>query len=93
MLRGCFAREMGELLEEKQLILQTANTQNVKSQRGKGAEWHTKNMEELDLVFVRLLHILRISKVGLFWSLTKNQSCLKSLLRASAYGTSVSGTA
>lgn len=57
MLGGCFAREKGELLEEKQLILQTANTQNVKSQRGKGAEWHTKNMEELDLVFVRLLHI------------------------------------
>lgn len=57
MLRGCFAREMGELLEKDQLILQTANTQNVKSQKGKGVELHTKNMEELDLVFIRILHI------------------------------------
>lgn len=40
-----------------------------------------------------LAYILSISKVGLSWSLTKNQSCFKSLLRASAYGTSVSGTA
>lgn len=32
-------------------------TQNVMSQKGKGAELHTKSMEELDLVFIRLLHI------------------------------------
>lgn len=57
MLRGCFATEPGELLDEDQLILQTAITLNVKSQKGEGAELHTKNVEELNLLFIRLLYI------------------------------------
>lgn len=96
VLRECFATELGEPLAEDQLILQTAITQNVKSQKGKGAELHTKNVEELSLGFVRFLHIYyafqRLVCSGAYL-LTKNQSCLQSLLRAFAYGTSVSGTA
>lgn len=57
VLRGCFATELGELLDEDQLILQTAITLNVKSQKGEGAELHTKNVEELNLLFIRLLYI------------------------------------
>lgn len=73
MWRGCFATELGELLDEDQIILQTAITQNVKSQKGKGAELPTKNVEELNLVFITThiyIYILCISKAGLFWSLS-----------------------
>lgn len=95
MLGGCFATELRELLYEDQLILQTVITQNVKSQKVKGAELHANNVEELNLVFIRLLYInYAFQRQGSTGSclLTKNQSCLQSLLRASAYVTSVSGT-
>lgn len=96
MLGGCFATELRELLYEDQLILQTVITQNVKSQKVvKGAELRAKNVEELNLVFIRLLYInYAFQRLGCSGAclLTKNQNCLQSLLRASAYVASVSGT-
>lgn len=72
MLRRCFATELGELLDEDQLILQTAITQNVKTQK-RGVECRVayKECGRIQLgLHKTLVYILYISKAGLFWSLS-----------------------
>jgi len=94
---GCIATELGEVLGDNQLILQTAVSQNVKIQKSKGCRAACDECgraqlglrQTLDKSYFGAFQKLDCPEAGL---LTEDRRCLLSLLQAPAYGTSASGS-